>query len=109
MNLKRRPIREKYAAEIDELYAAEVGASVHEPKAASGGGSLNTSRHVSVWIDGGQRRSTSWRRTRTTCPSGRQGWPVGGLRQTAGGWVADSPMGEVTVEFAPPNEFGVLE
>ncbi len=36
MKLKRRPIREKYAAEIDELYAAEVGASVHEPKAASG-------------------------------------------------------------------------
>lgn len=23
--------------------------------------------------------------------------------------MADSPMGEVTVEFAPPNEFGVLD
>ena len=39
MKLKRRPIREKYAAEIDELYGTEVGASIHEPKAASGAAS----------------------------------------------------------------------
>ena len=31
------------------------------------------------------------------------------MRQTADGWVADSPMGEVIVEFAPANEFGVLD
>ena len=37
------------------------------------------------------------------------GLAEGGLRQTADGWVAASPMGEVTVEFAPPNEFGVLD
>ena len=37
------------------------------------------------------------------------GLAEGGLRQTADGWVADSPMGTVTVEFAPPNEFGVLD
>ena len=37
------------------------------------------------------------------------GLAEGGLRQTADGWVADSPMGEVTVEFSPPNEFGVLD
>ena len=39
MKLKRRPIREKYAAEIDELYGTEVGASIHEPKAANGAAS----------------------------------------------------------------------
>jgi len=35
MKLKRRPIAEKYAAEIEELYASEPGPDVHEPKAAS--------------------------------------------------------------------------
>jgi long-subunit acyl-CoA synthetase (AMP-forming) len=32
MKLKRKPIHEKYAAEIEELYAAQPGPSVHEPK-----------------------------------------------------------------------------
>ena len=34
MKLKRRPIAEKYAAEIAELYADELGPEVHEPAAA---------------------------------------------------------------------------
>ncbi len=34
MKLKRKPIHEKYGAEIDELYAAEVAEAVHEPTAA---------------------------------------------------------------------------
>ena len=34
MKLKRRPIAAKYAAEIDELYAAEPGPRVHQPDAA---------------------------------------------------------------------------
>lgn len=34
MKLKRRPIKEKYAAEIEELYAADPGPNVHEPTAA---------------------------------------------------------------------------
>ncbi|MEZ0366501.1 fatty acid--CoA ligase FadD11 [Mycobacterium sp. pUA109] len=34
MKLKRRPISAKYAAEIEELYAAEPGPQVHEPKTA---------------------------------------------------------------------------
>jgi long-subunit acyl-CoA synthetase (AMP-forming) len=35
MKLKRKPIHEKYGAEIDELYAPEVADAVHEPKAAA--------------------------------------------------------------------------
>jgi long-chain acyl-CoA synthetase len=35
MKLKRRPISEKYAAEIEELYAPQICPSVHEPKVAS--------------------------------------------------------------------------
>jgi long-chain acyl-CoA synthetase len=34
MKLKRRPIAEKYAAEIDELYAPHPGPDVHEPARA---------------------------------------------------------------------------
>jgi len=36
MKLKRRPIAEKYAAQIDALYAPELSAAVHEPKATVG-------------------------------------------------------------------------
>jgi long-chain acyl-CoA synthetase len=35
MKLKRKPIHEKYGAEIDELYAPDVADAVHEPKATS--------------------------------------------------------------------------
>jgi long-subunit acyl-CoA synthetase (AMP-forming) len=35
MKLKRRPIMAKYAAEIEDLYAAQPGPDVHEPRAAS--------------------------------------------------------------------------
>ncbi|WNG95212.1 fatty acid--CoA ligase FadD11 [Mycobacterium sp. ITM-2016-00318] len=35
MKLKRKPVHEKYRAEIDELYAADVADAVHEPKATS--------------------------------------------------------------------------
>ena len=34
MKLKRKPIHEKYGAEIDELYAPQVAPCVHEPTAA---------------------------------------------------------------------------
>jgi len=35
MKLKRKPVHEKYGAEIQELYASGVGDGVHEPKAAT--------------------------------------------------------------------------
>ena len=35
MKLKRKPIHEKYGAEIDELYKADVADAVYEPKATS--------------------------------------------------------------------------
>lgn len=39
-------------------------------------------------------------------------WAAGlstGIRKSGDAWKADSPMGEVTVEFTPPNSFGVLD
>lgn len=44
-----------------------------------------------------------------TWPQWAAGLAAGELRQSPEGWVADSPMGTVTVEFAPPNRFGVLD
>ena len=35
MKLKRKPIHEKYGAEIDELYASDLADAVHEPKSAT--------------------------------------------------------------------------
>ncbi|MBB3181806.1 SRPBCC family protein [Variovorax sp. Sphag1AA] len=32
-----------------------------------------------------------------------------GIEQRDGKWIADSPMGEVIVEMAPENSFGVLD
>jgi hypothetical protein len=73
------------------------------------GNFLKTSRHVSVWIEAAPEvvyefaaDPQEWRRWAA-------GLAQGGLRRTPGGWVADSPMGEATVEFSPPNEFGVLD
>jgi hypothetical protein len=31
------------------------------------------------------------------------------VRSVDGGWVADGPLGRITVRFAPPNELGVLD
>lgn len=73
------------------------------------GNVLETSRHVSVWIEAAPEVVYEFAADPRTWPQWASGLAEGGLRRTADGWVADSPMGEVTVEFAPPNEFGVLD
>lgn len=67
------------------------------------------SRHVSVWIDAHPEMVYEFAADPQTWPRWAAGLAQGGLRQTARGWVADSPMGEVIVEFAPPNPFGILD
>jgi hypothetical protein len=67
------------------------------------------SRHVSVWIAAHPEAAYEFAADPQTWSRWAAGLAEGGLRQTVGGWVADSPMGEVTVEFAPRNEFGVLD
>ena len=68
-----------------------------------------TSRHVSVWIEAAAEAVYEFAADPHNMSQWASGLAEGGLRQTADGWVAASPMGEVTVEFAPPNEFGVLD
>ena len=67
------------------------------------------SRHVSIWIEAAPEAVYEFAVDPHTWPRWAAGLAEGGLRQTADGWVADSPMGQVTVEFAPPNTFGVLD
>ena len=67
------------------------------------------SRHVSVWIDAPAELVYEFAADPQTWPRWAAGLAAGGLHQSARGWVAQSPMGEVTVEFAPPNAFGVLD
>ncbi|MGX9791464.1 SRPBCC family protein [Mycobacterium sp. MMS18-G62] len=67
------------------------------------------SRHVSIWITAAPEVVYEFAADPHDWPRWAAGLAQGGLRQTADGWVADSPMGQVTVEFAPPNEFGVLD
>ena len=68
-----------------------------------------TSRHVSVWIDAAPDVAYAIAADPEQLPRWASGLAEGALRQTADGWVADSPMGEVIVEFAPANQFGVLD
>ena len=67
------------------------------------------SRHVSVWIEVAPEVVYAIAADPEQLSGWASGLAAGGLRQTADGWMADSPMGEVTVEFAPANEYGVLD
>jgi hypothetical protein len=70
---------------------------------------METSRHVSVWIDVAPDVAYGFAGDPEQLPLWAAGLAQGGLRLSARGWVADSPMGEVIVEFAPANEYGVLD
>jgi hypothetical protein len=67
------------------------------------------SRHVSIWIEAAPEVVYEFAADPHTWRQWAAGLAEGGLRQTADGWMADSPMGAVRVEFAPPNGFGVLD
>lgn len=72
-------------------------------------GSMNMSRHVSVWIEAAPEAVYEFAADPRTWHRWASGLAEGGLRQTPDGWVAESPMGAVTVELAPVNELGVLD
>ena len=79
------------------------------PAKCVGHDELMESRHVSIWIEAAPEAVYAFAADPQTWQQWAAGLAEGGLRETADGWVADSPMGKVTVEFAPPNEFGVLD
>jgi hypothetical protein len=64
---------------------------------------------VSVWIDAAPDVAYAIAADPAQLPRWASGLAEGALRRTADGWVAGSPMGEVIIEFAPINEYGVLD
>lgn len=67
------------------------------------------SRHVSVWIEAPPEAVYAFVADPHEMSRWAAGLAQGGLRLTAEGWVADSPMGRVGVEFTPDNPYGVLD
>lgn len=67
------------------------------------------SRHISVWVDAPPEVVYAVAADPAQMPRWAAGLASGDLRRSAEGWVADSPMGRVTVEFAPPNDVGVVD
>lgn len=66
------------------------------------------SRHVSVSIRRPPRDVYAFAADPRNLPR----WAAGlasGVRKEGDAWVADSPMGQVVVRFAPPNGYGVLD
>ncbi|HEX5404145.1 MAG TPA: SRPBCC family protein [Pseudonocardiaceae bacterium] len=65
-------------------------------------------RHLSVSID----RPAGVVYEFAADPANVPSWAPGlakSVEQVAGGWVADSPMGQISFAFAPRNDFGVLD
>lgn len=67
------------------------------------------SRHLSVVIRRDPRAVAAFARDPEHLPEWAAGLAQGGLRRDGDELVADSPMGEVRVRFAPANDLGVLD
>lgn len=67
------------------------------------------SRHVSTWIDVPAAAAYRVMADVRQLPKWAAGLAHSELRPSGDHWIADSPMGEVTVTFAPPNEFGIVD
>lgn len=67
------------------------------------------SRHVSVWIEVSPAAAYAYVSDPSNLPAWAAGLASGEIRQVDGAWMASSPMGEVRIEFAPTNEFGVVD
>ncbi|RFA10927.1 polyketide cyclase [Subtercola boreus] len=65
-------------------------------------------RHLSIGIQRPAGEVYAFVREPSNLPQWASGLSAG-IRQVDGRWVADSPMGEVEVRFAPPNDFGVVD
>jgi hypothetical protein len=69
---------------------------------------LRPVRHVSIGI----RRSPADVYHYACDPQHLSAWASGlaqSVRRVGGAWVADSPMGQISISFAPENALGVLD
>ena len=66
------------------------------------------SAHVSIFIDSPPSVVYAYASDPSQLPNWAAGL-VGSVEQVDGRWVSDSPMGRITIQFAPPNDYGVLD
>lgn len=66
-------------------------------------------RHVSVAIARPVAEVVAFAGDPARLPEWAAGLAAGVRRRDDGAWIADSPMGEVAVRFAPANDLGVLD
>lgn len=69
---------------------------------------MSTSRHLSTYIDRPAGEVYAYASNPANAPAWAAGL-AGSIEQIDGEWVADSPMGRITVKFAESNEYGVLD
>jgi len=65
--------------------------------------------HVSTTIDRAADEVYAYASDPTNLPAWAHGLANREVERVDDAWVVHSPLGRVTVEFAPPNEFGVLD
>lgn len=85
--------------ESSERMKVELVATDHGPE----------TRHLSVVIRRSPREVAAFARSDDHLPDWAAGLAAGAPRHRGDELVGDSPMGEVRVRFAPPNDLGVLD
>ncbi len=67
------------------------------------------SRHISIWINRPAGEVYRYAADPRHLPDWASGLAQGDVTQVGAIWVANSPMGEVAIEFTPANDFGILD
>ena len=70
---------------------------------------MNESQHISAWINRPAIDVYRFTADPELLPQWAAGLASGELTRVGDTWVAQSPMGEITIEFTPANDFGVLD
>jgi uncharacterized protein YndB with AHSA1/START domain len=69
---------------------------------------LSKARHVSVSIERPPEDVYGFAADPENLPRWASGLG-GSIRQEGGEWIAEGPMGQIRIRFAPPNDLGVLD
>jgi hypothetical protein len=69
----------------------------------------NESQHLSAWINRSAIDVYRYAADPAHLPEWAAGLAQSELTRVGDTWVAQSPMGEITIEFTPANDLGVLD
>jgi hypothetical protein len=70
---------------------------------------METSRHISTHIDRAPKEVYDFASNPENLPQWASGLSNSTVEVVDGQWVTDSPMGRILIDFAPANDFGVLD